>query len=206
MHLKIISSYNERYKSISDLSFSTVLSFCEKHNFKCERFLINQFSRPPAWFKIFQLIKEIESSTEDYFVWIDADAIIYNMDFDLKFLLSDNQDLYIAKDLNNFNTGVFIIKNCDFNLNLLKKMYSMIQYDNHIWWEQAAFIDLFESNYENIQSRVKIVDQSILNAYDYRYYGLDEFYNGHYNKNSFTVHFPSLPLETRLKLMKKLTQ
>jgi hypothetical protein len=202
--IKIISACDNNYKQLSDLSFSTVEKFCKVNNFLCERFLIKDFNRPASWFKIEKIIEEMESSKTKYFMWIDADALIYNMNFNLESILSTNKNFYVSKDLNNFNLGVFIIKNNEFSLNLLKKIYSMTEYDHHIWWEQAAFIDLFEKNYNFIQDNVEIVEQCILNAYDYRYYGSNENNIGHYNKDSFVIHFPALSYDLRFSLINKL--
>lgn len=204
MRIKIVSACDDNMKVLSDISYPTIEKYCQFWNFSCERFNIKNFNRPASWYKISLLINEIDSNQFDYIMWVDSDAIIYNQNFDLRSLLRADKDFYLSKDLNNFNCGVFIIKCSDFSKSILEKIDSMSEYVNHIWWEQGAFIELFESNFNNIQDKVQIVDQNILNAYDYRFYGESEFHLGQYNKNSFVVHFPALPYHFRIDLMKNL--
>jgi hypothetical protein len=204
--LKIISACDEKMMNLSDLSFFSVVNFCKKHNFDCERFAIESFDRPPSWFKIKLLIHQLQNTDYDYIMWIDADACINNYEFDISSILCHEKSFFVAKDLNDFNLGVFIIKNNQFAKSILFKIYSMTEYLNHIWWEQAAFIDLYKQNYNSIQEQVSIIEQKTLNAYDYRYYGYDEKHSGHYNKDSFVVHFPSLDPSLRYNLIQNIIQ
>lgn len=206
MNVLYISAFNSGYKHLSDLTFPTVESFCSKNGFSAIRFEIpDHFDRPSSWFKIKKLIDLINddsgSSQFDYFAWIDCDAAILNAEFDVSIFLQNGFDFFIAKDFNNFNCGSFFIRNCNESLVLLQEIYNRTEYLNHIWWEQAAFIDLYESNFRNLQSRTKIVDQSILNSYDYNFYGRDLNFSGSVSKESFIFHCPSLPLKTREDLL-----
>ena len=202
MKLKIISAYNEKFKEISDLSFPTVESFCIKKSFDCERFLVEDFDKPTAWFKIKALIKEVESKKHDYILWIDADAIILNQNFDIKQILDKSKSLYISRDFNNLNSGVMLLKCDEFSIALLKEVWRLSnEYLTHIWWEQAAIIKLFEIDFENVNKKTKIVEQSIFNAYETSYYGINK--TGQINNDSFICHFPSLGMGTRIQLIKK---
>lgn len=203
MNICIISAYNSAFTSISDLSFRSVEIFCQKKHFFCKRFLIPaNFDRPCSWFKI-KCIKEVLSSNlYDYVLWIDADAGIINNSFDLESLFKNNKDIYVSKDFNNFNFGVVAFKNSQVSIDFLNRIYESTDFLNHHWWEQAAFIDLYDRNYNYIQNHVEIVDQNILNAYDYGCFGFSSNHIGHFNKETFIFHCPSLPIDTRISLLK----
>ena len=204
MKIKIISAYNSNYKSLSDLSFQTIDFFSKLNNFDFERFLISSYDRPFAWFKIKKIIEEIENKKYDYLVWIDADAIIINNNFYVKKIIEEKYNFYISKDFNGINTGVFMIKSCDYIKDFFLKVYSLTEFLFHNTWEQAAIIKLINENYKNIQDHIKYIDQKIFNAYDYRLFGFDENHEGHFNNDSFIVHYPSLPLGVRLENMTRL--
>jgi hypothetical protein len=202
MKIKIISAYNEKMKALSDLSFRATEEFCEKHGFDCERYKIVEYDRPASWYKI-KVILECLDQNYDFLLWIDADAIILNKNFNLKSLIKTDKNFYISKDLNTLNFGVFLARKNEFSKDLFEKIYSMTEYINHAWWEQAALIDLYNLDYNNIQSKTELVPQNTLNAYEYQYYGFDRSHDGQIDSNSFIAHFPALPLDSRLFLMKK---
>ena len=206
MKIKIISAYNECFKEISDLSFSTVESFCQNKSIDCERFYVKDFDKPMAWFKIKALTDEIKSNQYDYILWIDADAMILDKNFDIESIIDSKKTLHITKDFNNVNSGVMIWKVCELSSYLLDQIWLMSEkYLNHMWWEQAAIIELYEKNIGNILENTSFIKQSTLNAYETRYYGqLRE--DGEINENSFICHFPSLPINTRINLIKKYIQ
>jgi hypothetical protein len=204
--IKIISAFDENMRELSDLSFSSVEKFCKKHDIDCERFLIENFDRPAPWFKILLLIDQLKNNDYDYIMWIDADACINNLNFDISSILQENKSFYISKDFNNFNSGVFIVKNTPFIADILQKIYSMSEYINHIWWEQAAFIDLYEQNYMSLQDNTCLVKQNILNAYDYSHYGYNRNKEGNFDEYSFVIHYPSLPYNVRFQEIKNIIE
>lgn len=203
MKVCIISAYNEAFSTISNITFKSIEVFCQKHSFFCKRFIIpNNFDRPCAWFKIKCLKEVLSLDMYDYVLWIDADAGIVNNSFDLKRIFLTNKDIYVAKDFNNFNSGVVAFKNSAFSLEILNSIYNSVNFLNHQWWEQAAFIDLYEKNHQNIQNNTDIIDQNIWNAYDYNFFGFSSSHSGHVHDQTFIFHCPALPLETRIELLK----
>lgn len=65
------------------------------------------------------MIKQEMFST-DWIVWIDADILIMNHDFDVYSLLkSKKRDMYVSTDFNGLCTGFFILRNCEWSRNLL---------------------------------------------------------------------------------------
>lgn len=203
MNIKIISAYTENISEMAQINTYSISEYCLINSIDHEVFILKDIERPAPWYKIKILIDEFAKNDYEYFLWIDSDAIIYNNKFDISTILKDNKEIYLSKDFNNINSGVILIKKTEFTLKILNKIWEMTEYLNHIWWEQKAIIHLIEENYLNINSVVEFVPQNILNAYDYRYYGF-ECHDGNFNSNSFVVHFPSLPVETRIHAMKNL--
>lgn len=208
--IKIISAYTPDYRSIIEITEPIINNYCSYHLFDHKIYQINpeNYSRPPAWAKIDYLIKESIDEESKYLMWIDADTIILNSGYDLINLIEPNKYIYICKDYNNINTGVFILKNNNFTKDLLKKIWSMEEYVDHHWWEQGAFIKLVEQNWNNIKTYIKYIHNSELNSY------LPEVVvnirdNNQYavNDNSFLLHIPgfwgSTGLEFRLNKIKE---
>jgi hypothetical protein len=205
LKIKIISACDKNIKYLSDISFQSVQKYCLLNGFSCERYIISNYDRPPAWYKIYAIKNSLDEGY-DYVVWVDADAVIYNQNFDLIKLLNTKKTVYVSKDLNDFNTGVLIFKNNDLSKQVLDFIYSKTEYLYDTWWEQRAFIKTFDLNYLNIQDETEVVPQKILNSYDYRLYGLGPNYSGHFNSESFVIHYPSLPYELRFQEIKNITE
>jgi hypothetical protein len=200
MKIVIISAYTNNIKEYADLSNDSITKYCNKHNIQCFRFLLENKERAPSWYKLPLIIEQFNLGY-DYVVWVDADTTIINYDYDLLSIL-DDKSIYLVKDINNFNCGVMIWKRNDFTYDILNKMWSMVEFINHHWWEQAAFINLYEQNYNDLQTQVKIINQSELNSYDYSLYNLT-YPQGQVNNNSWLIHFPGLTKSDRIQLIKK---
>jgi len=126
-------------------------------------------SRPCPWSKIRLLQKYL--TEYDYLFWIDADVMIMNPDRkieDFIDLLPADKFLFIGQDLNNLNSGVFVIRNCPLAREFLEDAWALEQYTHHPWWEQAAFIHLWKT--PKYRPFIEILPRkyiSIMNAYDY---------------------------------------
>jgi hypothetical protein len=202
MNCKIVSAFNEYHLKLHEVSKKSINYFCALSGVSCEFFRIpNDFERPPAWYKI-KVILDAIKKYDGYIVWMDADSVIHNNDVSIESYLDKNK-FYIVKDFNQINTGFFIVKSCKEIVDFFEKVWSLVEYIDHIWWEQAAIIHLYDNNYLKCQSFTKELDQDIFNSYPIAYYEKGEKAKGCISEKSFTCHFPSLPLDLRLSLMKK---
>jgi len=203
--IKIISAYTSDYQEIINITQPILSNYCSYHFLDYNIYRIDEtyYNRPPAWAKIDLLTKESDNVNTKYLMWIDADTIILNCSYDLINLIEPNKYIYICKDDNHINSGVFIIKNNDFTKELLSKIWSMEHFIEHYWWEQAAFINLVEQNWNNIKKYIKYIQNCEINAY------LPEVLSNvnnpdsyKVNDNSFLLHIPgfagSAGLEFRL--------
>ena len=200
--IHFITGYTENYQGLTDISLPVLKQYCLKNNYQCSIYQIpKNYLRPYSWFKIDKLIEASKSNT-GYSFWTDSDSIIVNYNYQIEQLIRPNKFLYVAKDMHDINCGVLMIKNNEFMTNFLQQVWEQTQFINHVWWEQAAIIELIKQNYMNISDYIEYVPQKIFNAYDYSYYSIRSN-EGQVDSSSFIVHAPGLSLETRLQIMKK---
>lgn len=196
--LHIITGYTENIKQLSDLSYDSLQKYCSLHNINHTRYLITETDRPPSWYKVKLILSEFQKGAE-YVMWVDSDTTVINFDFNILDLL-DESEIYLSKDINGINCGIMIWKKSDISIEILNKVWSLTEFINHNWWEQAAFRSLYDINFNNLQNITKIINQHDLNSYDYNLYGMN-YPEGQWSASSFLIHFPGLSNERRIQLI-----
>jgi hypothetical protein len=100
--------------------------------------------RPASWGKVLALQQAIREHPElDYFLWIDADALITNPFFRLE-ALCDRLDkakrsILVANDGGgNINMGVFMMRRGEATNLILENLWKQEHFINHCWWEGGA--------------------------------------------------------------------
>jgi len=125
-------------------------------------------SRAHSWSKIPLLQKYLHD--HDYLFWLDADVMIMNPERKIEEfinLLPPDKFLLIGHDINVINAGIFILRNCPLAHEFLADTWAKTQYINHPWWENAAFIDLWNS--PKYRPFIEVIPRKyiqIMNAYD----------------------------------------
>ena len=164
---KIITAYNKRFEELANINIPIIKNYCGYYGYEYQIYKIPEdYSRPAPWAKIEYLLKEINSKPNYYTFWIDSDAVILRHDIDLWSFIEPEKYIYLSKDLNNINTGVIIVKNNNLVKEFLEKAWTLTEYINHAWWEQASIIDLVDKDYLGINRYIKYVPQDIFNAFD----------------------------------------
>mmetsp|Transcript_14689 Transcript_14689/g.31336 ORF Transcript_14689/g.31336 Transcript_14689/m.31336 type:complete len:365 (-) Transcript_14689:471-1565(-) len=113
--------------------------------------------RQPHWSKFPILLNHLENY--DYLMWVDGDALFANFSIKVESLIDGHHDLFIARDENNLNSGVFILRNSDWSRWYLKTAYEqdwlVTSYNYPSTHEQRAvqylhgaqkFVDLAKKN------------------------------------------------------------
>lgn len=175
-------SIGEEFKRVTQYSLVSKIEYCMKHNYD----LIADESiwdptRPAAWSKIKLLEKYVPQY--DYVIWMDSDLFIMNQDYLLEHFVDRHlpigTSMLVGYDRDRINTGVWFIRNTDFSIQFLRKIYEQEQYIQNGYWEQAAFIDLYEQNVLDSQHHIRTTFHTEFNSYWYNYHW------GH-----FILHFP----------------
>lgn len=186
MKIKVISLATPNI--IGYAKYSTIINdeYCKKHgyDFDCKTQAYKE--RPPAWSKIRFLI---DAMNEDYdwLVWIDADAHFSNHDVKIEsFIRGDNN--FIFSEVNGLlNSGVFLVKCCLESQIMLDRVYSMDEYINHVWWENKAFIELWNTGeLKQCASLCRELSDTLQTA----------------KLDSFTIHLPGTSLHERTNYFK----
>ena len=147
--------------------------------------------RDATWSKIPLLQKHL--ADWDWLMWIDGDVLITNQDRKIEEfidLVDSSKFLFIGKDFQGLNAGVFIIRNCPQAHEFLKDVWAFEGYDRKLFHEQTAMEQLMPK----YASGVQIVPHkyiNIMNAYDSR---MDQ--RVHWLPGDFCVHFAGVRSKT----------
>lgn len=158
-------------------------------------------NRPFAWSKISLLQKYF--SQYDFLVWMDADVLIMNPE--IKFetfinMMKPDSFMFLGHDLNNLNTGIFVIKNCPLAHEFLEDVWNKTEYLNHVWWEQGAVIDLWK-NSEKYKRHMDILEYRHINIMNAFHPEIDP--KVHWLPGDFCIHFAGIRTMSRLDKLQR---
>jgi len=148
------------------------------------------------WYKV-KLVKELfESNSEyDYILFLDADAILSNLDRRIEEYIDENYDLIFANDLGHHsvvNTGVFLAKKSEWTKLFMKKWWNSRNeingqqvndtllwtggmhrpdlngvFRSSFWHEQTCISYLYKTD-EDVKNHIKILDNNDFNSPIYK--------------------------------------
>ncbi len=158
INLKIVTSHDDNYKQIGNITTKSMLKYADKFNLKFKFLDMPDTGRVQTWNKILQIKNEIQKKEDDYIMWVDADVFFPNDAENILSVLENKYEIYLSshycsvfKGSNYKNTilttkrincGVMIFKVSDFCLEFLENVWNKKEYINHFWYEQAAMMDL----------------------------------------------------------------
>lgn len=155
--------YKQKFKKC----VQSQINFCSTH--KIPYFCIEKLDcykdeskvRPEAWYKL-KIIKEKLLKYKIVF-WIDCDVILFNSN---KNYFNYLCDLFVQKqkkvmlaidDLGNINTGVCVFENN--SIDIIEKIWNQEQFINNLWWENASFIYLYNTD-QNFRDQCFVIENS----------------------------------------------
>jgi hypothetical protein len=163
MKVAVCMFYDDAIKNYGDITAAINKAYCDKHGLT---FIVSHETtytdRHAAYEKVPLLLKHIESY--DYVLWIDADAFFYlNMPSIVDLIETyPNKEFIFSQDIppnhhNMINTGVFIVKNSPYSIEVLKTW----AYNEELYktnpvpelWEQGILDDMNHRNILDIQNR-----------------------------------------------------
>ena len=126
-------------------------------------------TRPIPWSKLRYILNFIDQY--DYLFWSDADVIITNYDLSLTShiipLLPPGKDLLWTRDVcGNLNSGNMLLRGKSAWLkDFILRTYQQTEFINHIWWENAAMLHLYNNNPHDASKIETINNHARFNAY-----------------------------------------
>jgi glycosyltransferase involved in cell wall biosynthesis len=158
--------------------------------------------RPASWSKV-RLVRE-RLETHQVVIWVDADTVVVDGREDLARRVSRSRPIamvahgYAGQQVPNL--GVFALWSCPRTKALLDTLWSMTEYRDHKWWENAALLDLL--GYDIATEPIRKVRSSDLDA-------RIEWLGNEWNsitldpaEQPIIVHHPGTPDEDRVRMMR----
>lgn len=143
--------YDKAYASIGWMSRNTLTRYGQRHGHDVIVARSVECDRPPAWYKV-RMVQALFDRGYDYVFWMDADALFTDFSHDIADLIRSDKDMHLVEHHLSWypraapNTGVFLLRNCDWSRDLLDRMWNLEQYIHGVWWENAAFMHLLGQN------------------------------------------------------------
>lgn len=151
-------------------------------------------TRPIPWSKIRFILKYLNEY--DYLFWSDGDVIIANPDLCLEehvlpLLPADKDMLWCRDACGNLNNGNVLFRGKSvWGKDFLERCYAQEDLKHHIWWDNAAFCRLFESNPGDKQRIETCLNPRQFNSYIFsRADKADDLTADLYKPGDFLVHF-----------------
>jgi hypothetical protein len=176
-----VVTYDDRANIYSELRQFDA-EYCKKHDYSHLNLTICDADLPPYWRKVVIVADLLDRF--DYVMWVDSDACIHNSDQTIPALFpTSDKFLVISPDppipgwTSPFNSGVFIVKNCELAKTFFKdwiQLYNSKRWEkkntswhcNGVWagedYEQGAAVPLLAST--KYSSGVKTVHYEILQS------------------------------------------
>ena len=178
--MKIITLSTPEISDYAEITGKVNMRYAQKWDYGFKHYRNKLDDRPPAWSKLLALL---ENWTEDWLLWIDADAQIMRNDLTPYEFTSDH-DFILSQDRGHFNTGVFLVRCNQRAKDMVMWANSKIELTNDPWWDQAAFVKIFKDNQEYFTNFVRIEPKLSANGMKY--------------KDEFAVHLPGTTKEERI--------
>ena len=196
--LTLVTLSDEAMAPVARITAARLRTYADRHGYTLVRFekLLDGL-RPAAWNKLLAVRNALLSRQSDWVMWIDADAMVMNMDFPATRLIDDRSDLICASDHNGFNSGIFLMRYCDWSLRFLESAYFLgeVRSDPDGYnplWEQSTFKHLIR-HFPEVEKRIQILPQAAMNS------SMDT-----YREGDFIIHLSGLSNEDRLTALASL--
>jgi hypothetical protein len=148
----VIQQGDSRCGEMLELTVKRHMAYARKHNmeFWCQMGRV-QSERPPVWDKII-LLQQALRKNYNLVVWIDADAMIVNLNVDLREALSEFSHVGLCRYEGKWrdrgwhhNAGVIFVRNGPLAGKFFDEVWNSGPSD-HVWQEQDRIMDLAEKH------------------------------------------------------------
>lgn len=159
MRTLILSAWNEEFEPLGSMMHRTHRAYAERIGASVQRGRIDD-AFPAAWSKVYGLYEEL--TRYDVVMWIDADAMVTNLDGPQPEQLLHGRDWAIAHDGYGLNSGVMVLRSCDWVREVLWLAWMLrYKFRQDSMYEQTALIHALDAHLD----KVHIPPQRTMNAY-----------------------------------------
>jgi len=169
---------------------------------------------PVSWDRLRYMREVVASGVYDWCYCCGVDTLHTNMTIGLERFTDEEHHMVVSSEwCSPIQADSFLVKSSESGIAYLDDILSMYsEYKDNPWVEQQAMIDSLPKH----RSIVKLLPQRALNSYNYSLFlemyswedrvrrGVDMFGNdGNWAPGDFLIHWPSLPLEVRIREINK---
>lgn len=169
MNIAILNLYDTGIEYYARFTEDMNRMYADKHGYRYIRHLgLLTRDRSPNWSKILLLLDSMDKYPDiDWFWWEDSDVIITDMEFKLETVieLANDEEIFLCSKLpTSFNTGSFLIRNCEVSKQFLRDVYAKEQFAYHHLSEEAAINYILLRGICTYKDNVLIIEPKLLNA------------------------------------------
>lgn len=202
----VVTVATDNIRPYAEVSRFINQKYCDRYDYTYHyHTTIHDTTRHAVWDKMPSLLKHWNE--HDYLLWLDADAIVANQDLSLTNFIDDEHELFISKDINGLNSGVFIIKCTEMMRGLMMTNCSSLIYERFKkakYKEQSALEYLLTLN--PYFKYVKYHPAKLINCYDDVYNYCKGQLNNVYADGDFILHLPNRTTENRINRFNEILQ
>jgi len=174
MKIAVVSLFTQEIVELAQYTLLNHKAYCDKHGYDYIVYQGRFSKRHPAWDKI-KAVQEILPNY-DYVLWIDTDAIFidFNQKLENFIIYPEKYNGYFCKDPTNgiyANTGVFLLKNCQWSVDLLEQTWNATSprlydtYSKHAYndwpFEQGPMCEILKKDTQHY-----IIPDYVLNSHE----------------------------------------
>lgn len=208
----LLTHANENFAPVSNFTIPVFKEYCERNKYDFIFQTINTTGRFIVWEKI-ALIIDLYKKIRNDFDWLfycDADAMIMNHTIRIESFIDNTKDFIATHDINGFNAGVFLLKNSDWALNFMERVWNVDPHHPEMEGrfgetlaEQLAIkhVMKYMPDHERAE-HIKIVSQNLFNCYLYNEYSLS-YKEGNFKSGDFILHLPGMENHKREEIFNK---
>lgn len=207
VRVAVTTFYTNSYEPLADITTEILKKYCKKHQYYLE---VNILEDSEGFhFKKTKFARELLTGEFDVVVAIENDILITNHTYKIEDWVDDEHDFYCTKDVNNVNTGIFIVKNTEWS----KRMLDSVNYMEVFYGDEQNY---FESH---TNDKIKYCEHPCFNSIAYEEYAPSygyihwEQYNprkekpthemGCWEIGDFALHLPGMTFQKRLDIFNK---
>jgi len=190
--IEVATLYTGNIRRYGEIAERVMAAYCARHGyqFTCRREPLLAEAAPP-WSKVPALLEAFEAGAE-WACWMDADSLILNPEVKLETFTEHNRDVVLTAGLEGLNSGVMLLRNCEFSKNLLAGLLSLRGERAAAYREQDALREIYAGQ-EGARGRFLILEERSLCSRI-----------GNYGFSDFILHLAGMGELARFQYMKSL--